>query len=244
MPSAIALWGITAASSWVVTGAVVGTYNPPATQYQNVTVSGNSTIRRQLEEIEMTGDQLVPSLVLLLLIIGAGVHILLNLTFFCIYFVQISRKDEGFKCWRAYHKPASIIIPIVSVLLSFHFSRLFYSALFGLNTFKATFDQKRILIRPLAVLTYISLICTSTPIIAAMVILLIHYSPSDQVWMLGLDCLIVTSLLSLVLLLEIRKLEDDLVYEKGPDPFAGLLESKPQAEENMRALVNLFPTDC
>ena len=243
MPSAIALWGITAASSWVVTGTVLGTYNEPSTQYQNVTASSNSTIRRELVEIEASGDQLVPSLVLILLICGAGVHILLNLSFFCLYFVQISRKDEGFKSWRTYHKPASIIIPIISLLLSFHFSRLFYSALFGLDTFKATFDQRKVLVRPLAILTYISLICTSTPIIAAMVILLVHYSPADQVWMLGLDCLIVTSLLSLVLLLEIRKLEEDLAYEKGPDPFAGLLESKPQTEANMRDLVNLFPTE-
>jgi len=58
--------------------------------------------------------------------------------------------------------------------------------------------------------SYLSILGTFIPVIVALVILLIHFSISELIWMLALDSLIVTSLLVILLLIDSRNLEKEI----------------------------------
>ena len=91
---------------------------------------------------------------------------------------------------------------------------------------------------PLIRLTYVHILCVCFPMIAAQVIILLHYPWSNIIWMLALDSLVVTLFLILFGFLDIRKMEKEL-NEEDIESKLGLTSRR---NEEIADLINLFPT--
>ena len=94
------------------------------------------------------------------------------------------------------------MIPL-TVLISFKFIRMLDSHLFGFSCFKANFDQKANLYRPLVLFSYVSLVLTTLPTLGVLIYVLITFHETTTVFVLALDSLVITVLILLFTVYEI-----------------------------------------
>jgi len=203
---------------------------------ETTTTSTDVTSRQLVEMNPATGD-MFPTLVLVLIIGAISIHVICNIVFYCIYMFSI-RKDPDFSYWRTLHGYACFFVPFMSLFFSFHFIRIIYSKLCGIKGCKAIFTKKEHMYVPLIRLTYVHILCVCFPMIAAQVIILLHYPWSNIIWMMALDSLCVTLFLILFGFLDIRKMEKEL-NEEDIESKLGLTSRR---NEEIADLINLFPT--
>jgi hypothetical protein len=78
-----------------------------------------------------SGGEMVPSVAMILIIAGIGLHVICNIVFYVTYMIWIRNRDAYFILWRMENKFPSYFIPGVSLVVSFHLVRMFYSNFFG-----------------------------------------------------------------------------------------------------------------
>lgn len=131
---------------------------------------------------------------------------------------------------------------VLSLVVSFHCIRLLICGMCDKRAFKAEFDNKAGLLKPLVKLTYGSIMCTCIPMLMAQVLLLIHYEISNWMWMLSLDSLLVTLFLVLLLVIDVISTEKTLttmeIEKKLGKSFNNLIVPP---ENSLEDLVAQFP---
>lgn len=245
--SASAVWGVSAFGSWVLIGSEVLTDDGNSTSAVVNQTYGTNTTARFLAEAQVPKPDLMPNLILLLIITGLGVHVILNIVFSGLYFGIICRQDQTFKYWRMVHRPASVIIPAISLLFSFHFIRLFISGICKLKGCQAKFDRISVLFKPLSRLTYISIFCTHLPLIAGQILMLYYYEPGVLLWIFGLDSLIVTVLFTILLICNLRQMEREITQDEmglhQPDNKIQNEDFELIPNTDVAQLVKMFPNE-
>lgn len=165
VPTTISIWGATAMGSWVFLAGYVPVYN--------------SASGRRLFLVEGSGGDLVVSIAILLIVGALALHLLFNIALTVLYYRRVLKKDKSFKYWQQQHKWVHGVSVALSLLVSFHCIRLLVCGMCDKRAFKAEFDNKARLLKPLVKMTYRSIMCTCIPMIMAQVLLLLHYETSN-----------------------------------------------------------------
>lgn len=172
----VAVWGIVETTSWI---AVLS----------EVSKTETSNGRRLLSS---ESDLEIIFILLLLCVLG---HFIINIVFSVIYYCTVLKKDSVHNYWVSNkHIVKWAIIPL-TVLISFKFIRMLDAHLFGFSCFKADFDKKNNLYRPLIVFSYISIVFTTLPTLGCLIYILVVYSRSTLVFVYAIDSLIITVLM-------------------------------------------------
>lgn len=229
VPSLISVWGITAAGSWIF----LGSYLPN---------EGDTQHSRRLNMLDPTSGNLILSIVLLIIIIALAFHFLCNFLYTTSFLCKTWNKDDKFKKWRKKHKCATGIVTTLSYLVSFHCIRFMYCSMCNQRCFKAKFECKGNLTKPLVKYGYVSLLCTNLPMIAADILILNHFEKGYWIWMFALDSLVITVLLTFLIFCDIKTLEKELLRselekELGPFDEEGEILADP-----LKDLIDHFPS--
>jgi hypothetical protein len=244
--TAAALQSFIAACSWGATGGYLPTAaskeddddDDDDTTTTTTAETSSTTSSRKLVEVFPSGGDTIPPIAMLIILGALAIHIICNIVFFCLYTFRIKKRDEAFAKWLTLHKYAGCFVPTFSLLFSFHFARLFFVRYCGIKGTYAVFSKKDRMYTPIIRLSYVHIFCVCFPLIAAFVLLLIHFPWSNIEWMLALDSLVVTVLLVIYILLDICRMERELNYEEAENKL-GLTSRK---DEEIADIINLFPT--
>lgn len=232
--SIISVWGLTSALSWVFLAAYI-----PLTENDATSES------RRLMILDPTSGNLLLSIIIILILGALAFHFICNFLFMISFALKACRKDSSFKYWRKNHRCASTLTCTLSTIISFHSIRLLYCGMFNSKSCQANFDDKGKVFKPLIKFGYVSILCTSVPMIIAQSLLLTHYSQSDWMWMFSLDSLVVTALLTFFVFWDIKRMEKDLLrheWEKRVGPLEGLEgQSLMNPKNSINDLVSIFP---
>lgn len=232
VPSTIAIWGGMSVASWVfITG-----YIPEQGE------SGD--YRRRLADLEGVGGNAILTVAFFLLVGGLVFHLLCNVMFSLSYYRRVSSCDKKYNYWKKTHKLVNFVVLILTGLLSFHCIRALFSGLCNYSGFQVAYDDKGRVYKPLIFYGYISVLCTFIPIFISQLLILSLIDIYYWLWMFTLDSLIITFLLAVLIIFDIKTREKDLLafeYNRRifPPQFDGseILESS----HSIKELIDLFP---
>jgi hypothetical protein len=129
--------------------------------------------------------------------------------------------------------------------ISFHCIRLFYCGLCNYDGFKVVYDKKNKLNKILIKYGYISILCTFVPLIIGQIIILSLLNVGKWLWMFGLDSLILTTLLAILILIDLRNIEKELLrheLEKVLGPSIHVEgEQLMNSSNSVKGLIEMFP---
>jgi hypothetical protein len=205
----LALSSVIEAVSWIAVVSMVG--------------EAEDTHGREL--LETNDDEILVVFVLLLIVLI--VHYVLNVVFVFLYYFQVIKEDNMHRNWIRRNRVTSTFSVLMMIFVSFKFVRILYSKLFGLKCFNAIFEHKTRLFRPLLILTYISLSLTSIPFIALFVYILSVFSTGNIVWLIALDSLIMTSLVTFISIYDIIQISHTLAREAHRGKLKSLAANPP-----------------
>lgn len=171
------------------------------------------SFRRELIGIDPNNGEMLPNLAFLFIVIGIAFLIICNITFTCCFIGKISCKDKEYKKWKRDHCCSSCLFPSLSLLFIFHCIRFIYCRACNQDAFNARFDQWSHFFKPLIKVSFISIMCTSIPLLVAQTLLLLHFPWSDITWMFAADSLIVTLFFTIFVICDIRYMEKVLTIE-------------------------------
>ena len=149
------------------------------------------------------------------LILGfLALHFMENLVFALVYYYQVLQKDIGLHLWTKKHRCSSAVVLACSCLISFKIIRTLITNFFGMGFCTADLAKKSALYRPLLTMTYLSIATTSVPIICLLTYILSTYSTGNLIFMLALDSLITTAVVTLLSIPDIIYMHNQISLEK------------------------------
>ncbi|OMJ74195.1 hypothetical protein SteCoe_26950 [Stentor coeruleus] len=227
VPSTIALWGGLSLVSWVFVTA----YIPD---------QGTNGDYRRLTEVDAVGGDITLTVAFFLFIGALVFHFVCNILFSITYVMKVYRKDSSYIYWKKRHSKINLISLILTFNISFHCIRLLFCGLCNYDGFKAIYDKKKKLYKPLIKYGYISLLCTFVPIFIANLLVLSELDTGRWLWMFSLDSLLITFFLAVLIYIDIRRREKELIlgeFERFPLEGEDLIGSA----EGLKELIDGFP---
>lgn len=162
------------------------------------------------------------------------VHFLVNFIFVLVYYFKVLARDEKLKVWSKSHKCANGIIVTMACLVNFKFIKIIVSSIFGLRICKADIDKRSTLLMPLLIMSYISIITTSVPIICILVYILSVYSSGNPVFIFALDTLITTCLSTLMMIPDLIQMHREINGENKVAPPEFLTTYEPEINKTLK----------
>ena len=185
------------------------------------------------------GD-IILTIALIVMVAALSFQVICNLFYTTGLALAVWNQDCRFKDWRKKHRWASGAVLAFCYLVSFHVARLFYCGMCNQSCFKVEVEDMGKIKKGLVKYGYVSLFCTHMPMMAAQVLLLVHFQQGYWIWMFSLDSLIITVFLTLFIFCDLRSIEKDLIkYELEQIPK----ESSQNLEINdqLKDLISLLP---
>jgi hypothetical protein len=229
--STIALWSGLSAVSWVF----IAGYLP---------AQGESGDSRRLVQDDAVGGNAVLT-VAFFLVLGALVfHLVCNVMFMVHYIRKVYVYDRKYLFWRKNHLKCNLVILVLAGVVSFHTIRLKFSGIFGYSGFLATYEDQTKVIKPLVFYGYISVLCTFIPVFIAELLILTDIDTFLWLWMFTLDSLILTFILGILIIFDIKRRESELMkkeYEKKLTPGQFEPGEFLESSHSIKELIEMFP---
>ena len=231
VPSTIAVWGVLSFTSWVFLAG----YIPD---------QGDSGNYRRLAQVDAVGGNAVLTVAFFLIIGALLFHIVCNLLFSISYHLKVVKKDKTYAYWRRSHTKINFMAVALGYVVSFHCIRFLFCGLCNYDGFQVTYDKKGKVYKPLIKFGYVSILCTFVPCFIAQILILTALDVWLWLWMFTLDSLFLTFFLALLILVDIKRREKELLrYELekqlGPLPVEG--EELMKSSDSVKDLIDMFP---
>ena len=151
------------------------------------------------------------ALVFLFTMVGLIGSYIANVVFTCPYYRKV-RKDAEFGPWIEEHKCMKCLIPSLSLFVSFHSSRLFYSRFLGFTLFSARMEQYEVLAKALNYTSLLHILLGLLPPIMASFIGLFNLELGYQLYITNIEMLLIAILLIILIAYEASDKEDPTVF--------------------------------
>ncbi len=170
----------------------------------------------------------------ILLLVTAGAVALaeiLNIVYLMVHICKISR-DRAYVAWRTESRCASWFLNVMNAVVSFHWSRLFFSRILGLSTFLVPFEDVRTLLIPLGYVSLAAAVLAYIPVIVVDIYYLRLLS-WGQLYIFVIESLVFSCIMAALTCYELRLVNKSPAEIFGEDGYDKL---RTGAEINSEAL--------
>jgi len=195
IPSTIAVFGVIETGGWI--GLTAQVYSADSTKGRELLMTGEGRV-----------EFIFSGFVALLII-----HYTINLACFWFYWKYVREKDTVHKDWTETNVYFAGSVATLSVLASFKCLRLVFCQLVKLEP--ARFERWSNILKPLIYISYFSLGLVSIPLVVLQIYTMTVFTTGNVVFLLSLDCLVITSVQTGLLVVETKKMWEVLAREEN-----------------------------